>query len=71
MLSILNQLTFQNKFQNVVTNNVFLDKNNNNKTKNQTAGNWNRDLCVTSAPPIQLRVPIALKLFNFFEWVET
>jgi len=53
MLSILNKLTLQKKLQNLVTNNVFLDKKEkhiNNKTKKSNmktlpgAGNWIRVL---------------------------
>jgi len=53
MLSILNKLTVQKKFQNCVTNNVFLNKKVNtqqqqNKISNiktvAGAGNWTRDL---------------------------
>jgi len=39
MLSILNKLILQKNLQNIVTNNVFMDKkekHNKNKTKNQT-----------------------------------
>jgi len=52
MLSILNKWTLQKELQNVVTNNVLVDKqlkHNNNKTKVKhknpcRAGNWTRNL---------------------------
>ena len=74
MLNILNKLTLQKELQNFVTNNVFLDKKQQQQNKRSNiktlagAGNWTQTFrtqsrCVTCAPPNQLRVKIVVKLF--------
>jgi len=81
VLSILNKLKLQKKLQNVMTNNVFLDKKVKTQQKQNKKSNLNpladpenepgtsrtQSWCVTTAPPSQLRVTIVVKLFNCFD----
>ena len=80
VIHIMNKLTLQKKLQNIVTNNVFLDttvkpqqQNKKSKIKPfpepeiELGATRNQSGCVTSAPPVQLRVKIVVNLFNCFD----